>query len=214
MSAGLLISHFISNPRAQLSYEYLFTVRGQKLQVLIYLSNNVAMTFSKKKLFFFSTVNFKSKPKQCSVCATTSRCCCPPSQKSFSSAHVTNFLFPLTPELVVVQAMQRLPSSSGDVLVIIARESIGAESLSSLRGAISFIVLSSKKFWKSSEWFLKLWGKGRKTNKASRSVIFVSLKFSSVIQVLFQERKQETFSCLKYRVQALTKCLSCEDLHI
>ncbi|RMC10483.1 hypothetical protein DUI87_13288 [Hirundo rustica rustica] len=44
-------------------------------------------------------------------------------------------------ELVIVQAMQRLPSSSRDVLVIIARESIGAESLSSLRGAISFIVL-------------------------------------------------------------------------
>ncbi|KAL2308900.1 hypothetical protein Nmel_005071 [Mimus melanotis] len=49
-------------------------------------------------------------------------------------------------ELVVVQAVQRLPSSSRDVLVIIARESIGAESPSSLRGTISFIVLSSKKF--------------------------------------------------------------------
>lgn len=46
------MSHFISKPRAQLSYEYLFTLRDQKLQVLIYFSNNVAMTFSKKKLSF------------------------------------------------------------------------------------------------------------------------------------------------------------------
>lgn len=48
-SSGLFMSYFMSKPRAQLSYEYLFIVRGQKLGVLIHFSNDVGM---KKKLFF------------------------------------------------------------------------------------------------------------------------------------------------------------------
>lgn len=56
------MSCFISKPRAQLSYEYLFTVRGLKLLVLIYFSNNVATSFSKKNLFF-QYLLFKNQTK-------------------------------------------------------------------------------------------------------------------------------------------------------